>query len=112
MRYTRVLASAAIITFAMVVAPAASAGSTPGAAKIYQAKCASCHGADGGGKTKAGIAMKARDLRSPAVQKQTDVELLKIIADGRKKMPAYKKKLSVADIKSLVACVRDLATKK
>lgn len=55
--------------------------------------------------------MKIRDLRSPEVQKQTDTDLQKIMSDGKGKMPAYKSKLSVADISSMVAFVRGMAKK-
>jgi len=67
-------------------------------AAVYKAKCASCHGADGSGQTPVGKSLKIRDLRSAEVQKQTDVELTKIIAGGKGKMPAYGKQLSNADV--------------
>lgn len=100
---------ASMIALVMLVASAALA--SPGAAETYKSKCASCHGPDGSGQTAVGKSMKIRDLRSPEVQKQTDTELEKIITDGKGKMPAYKAKLSVADISSLVAYVRGVAKK-
>ena len=78
---------------------------------IFKAKCASCHAADGSGNTSIGKSMKLRDLRSPEVQKQTDKELFTLIADGKGKMPAYKSKLSEADVNALVAYMRGLAKK-
>lgn len=81
------------------------------AAALYKAKCASCHAADGSGDTAMGKAMKLRDLRSADVQKQTDKELYTLTADGKGKMPAYKAKLSEAEINGLVAHMRDLAKK-
>lgn len=111
MGYRRLLAITFMITPIMLSSSAAFADSAPGAAEIYKSKCASCHGADGSGQTPVGKSMKIRDLRSPDVQKQTDADLQKIMADGKGKMPAYKAKLSVADIASLVAYVRGLATK-
>ena len=39
----------------------------------------------------------------------SDADLEKIISDGKGKMPAYKTKLSVADVSSLVAFIRGLA---
>jgi mono/diheme cytochrome c family protein len=91
-------------------APAAQATADPGTA-VYKAKCASCHGADGSGKTPAGKSLKVRDLSSPEVQKMTDAGLTKVIADGKGKMPAYGKKLSADQIKSLVATIRAMAHK-
>jgi cytochrome c6 len=100
---------ASLITLLMLVASVALAA--PGAAETYKTKCASCHGPDGSGQTAVGKSMKIRDLRSAEVQKQTDADLEKIITDGKGKMPAYKAKLSVADIASLVAYVRGVAKK-
>jgi len=111
MDYRKRLANASMITVAILVGSVAFAESGPGVTDIYKAKCASCHGADGSGQTKIGKTMKLRDLRSPEVQKQTDAELLKIITDGKAKMPGYKTKLSVADLSSLVAYVRGMASK-
>ena len=93
----------------VVVAPSAFAGGggSDGAA-IYKAKCAMCHGPDGAGQTPMGKNMKLRDLRSAEVQKQTDAELTKWIADGKGKMPAYKGKLTPADIDALVGYIRSI----
>jgi len=78
---------------------------------VFKAKCAGCHGGDGSGNTSAGKSLKLRDLGSADVQKQTDAELTAIITDGKSPMPAYKGKLSDAQIKNLVAYVRGLAKK-
>jgi len=42
------------------------------------------------------------------VQKQTDIELTKIISGGKGKMPAYGKKMSEADVAALIATIRSL----
>jgi mono/diheme cytochrome c family protein len=94
---------------ALAAIPAVAA--TPDAA-LYKSKCASCHGADGAGQTPAGKAMKVRDLRSDAVQKQTDIELTKVIAGGKGKMPAYGKQLSTPQIEGLIAQMRTLKSAK
>src|SRR6266511_135474 len=88
-----------MIAFALVSLPL-SALASDGAA-TYKAKCAGCHAADGSGNTSTGKSMKVRDLRSPDVQKQTDKELFTLTADGKGKMPAYKAKLSEAEINAL-----------
>src|ERR1044071_9079202 len=77
-------------------------------AATYKAKCALCHGANGAGDTPSGKAMKVKDLRSDAVQKQTDIELTKTISGGKGKMPAYGKQLSTDDIRALIAYIRTL----
>ena len=89
----------------------ASARADDGAA-VFNAKCATCHGPDGSGSTPAGKAMKARDFSSPEVQSQSDAQLAEIVTNGKNKMPAYKGKLTDAQIKDLVAYIRTLGKKK
>ena len=79
--------------------------------KVYKAKCATCHGADGAGATPVGKATKARDFRSDEVKKETDEEWTQIVVKGKSKMPAYDKKLTDAEIKEVVAYVRALSSK-
>ena len=55
--------------------------------------------------------MKAKDLKSDDVQKQTDDQLTEVISKGRGKMPAFGSKFSADQIKSLVAYIRQLAKK-
>jgi cytochrome c6 len=96
-----------ILTLSILIILPATLAAADGAA-IYKAKCAMCHGADGSGATPMGKSMKLRDLRSPEVQKQTDAELTKWTADGKGKMPAYKGKLTDAEISAVVAHMRSL----
>ncbi len=81
-------------------------------AAIYKSKCAMCHGPDGKGQTTMGKNLKLKDLGSAEVQKMTDAELNKLIADGKGKMPAYKGKLDQASIDALIAHIRTFAPKK
>lgn len=97
----------AILTLAILIILPATLAAPDGAA-LYKAKCAMCHGADGSGMTPMGKSMKLRDLRSPEVQKQSDAALTKVTADGKGKMPAYKGKLTDAEISALVAHMRTL----
>jgi cytochrome c6 len=78
----------------------------------FKAKCAGCHGADGGANTPAAKALGVRDFRSPDVQKETDAELADIITKGKNKMPKYGDKLKDTEIKDLVGYVRTLGKKK
>jgi mono/diheme cytochrome c family protein len=86
---------------ALILPPMAAAQS---AADTYKAKCAMCHGADGSGKA----AMGTKNLGSADIQKMSDADLTGAITNGKGKMPAYKGKLSDAQIKDLVAYVRTL----
>jgi mono/diheme cytochrome c family protein len=80
--------------------------------KVYQTKCAACHGADGSGNTTVGKALKLKDIRDPEAQKASDADLTTLIAKGKDKMPGNEKTLKPEQIKSLVAYVRELAQKK
>jgi cytochrome c6 len=77
-------------------------------AATYKAKCALCHGPNGAGDTPSGKSMKVKDLRSDSVQKQSDLELTKVISGGKGKMPPYGKQLSTDDIKALISFIRTL----
>jgi mono/diheme cytochrome c family protein len=85
-----------------------TAGAQSDGAALFKAKCAPCHGPDGKGQTPMGKAVKARDLGSEEVQKESDAQLTEIVNNGKGKMPAYKGKLTDAQIKDLVAFVRTL----
>jgi mono/diheme cytochrome c family protein len=101
MNYKRFLAITSMVALTL---PAFAAG--PDGAAIYKAKCASCHGADGNGQTPMGKAWKLRDLGAADVQKLSDADLTKITTDGKGKMPAYKGKLTDAEIAAVVAHMR------
>jgi mono/diheme cytochrome c family protein len=81
------------------------------AAKVYKTNCVLCHAADGSGNSPSGKALKAKDLKSDDVQKQTDAALSEVITKGRGKMPAFGSKLSPDVINSLVAYIRQLPKK-
>ena len=98
------------ISLAILALPSAARAQSD-ADKVFKANCALCHGADGSGNSPAGKALKAKDLRSAEVQKQTDAALGEVIAKGRGKMPAFSSKLSPEMINSLVAYIRQLAKK-
>lgn len=82
------------------------------AAATFKAKCAMCHGADGKGDTPVGKKMGIRDLTSADVQKMSDEELITVTTKGKNKMPGYENKLSAAQIKDIVAYIRQLAKGK
>jgi mono/diheme cytochrome c family protein len=74
-----------------------------------KAKCAVCHGKDGSGKTDTGKKLNVRDLRAPEIQKLTDKELAKAIAGGHRRMPAFQRQVSAADIRTLLDYIRGLS---
>lgn len=80
-------------------------------ADTYKAKCQMCHGADGLGQTPAGKAMKALPLNDPQIVSKSDADLIAVTTNGKDKMPAYKGKLTDADIKATITYIRTLQKK-
>jgi mono/diheme cytochrome c family protein len=77
--------------------------------RVWKAKCASCHGADGKGQTEQGKKFGIKDYTSADWQKsRTDADLKKGIVDGVPGMDGYKDKLQADQIDSLVAFIRAL----
>jgi len=90
---------------------AAGAQAQSDAAKVFKTNCTLCHSDDGSGSSSTGKALKAKDLRSEEVQKQTDAALAEVITKGKGKMPAFGAKINADGVTSLVAYIRALAKK-
>ncbi len=77
------------------------AQSESGAAGVYKKMCAACHKPDGKGGP-----MKTPDFTAKEWQdKHNDEELIQIITNGQKMMPAFKQRLKAEEIKALVSDV-------
>ncbi len=85
---------------ALALPPLAAAQS---AADTYKTSCAGCHGADGSKSM-----MGAKPLNGAEVQAMSDADLNAAITNGKGKMPAYKTKLTDAQISGLVKYIRTL----
>ncbi len=86
-----------------------SSASSSDARTTFDAKCAKCHGKDGRAKGLLSKAKGTRNLTDAKWQEDvSDERVFNSISNGRGKMPAFKKKLSEADINALVAYVRGL----
>jgi len=80
----------------------------PDAASLFNSQCAKCHGRDGRAKTTRGRRTHTRDITSADWQNDvSDERIFNSISRGKGKMPAFKK-LSDAQIDSLVSYVRRL----
>jgi len=100
----------ALIAGRFVQASRTSPGSAadPDAATIFNSQCAKCHGRDGRAKTARGRQTHTRDITNSEWQNDvSDERIFNSISRGKGKMPAFKK-LSDADIDSLVSYVRRL----
>lgn len=74
--------------------------------QVYKAKCAMCHGQDGLATTPVAKMMSVPSFKAPAVAKMTEAEMVAAVNSGKGKMPAYKGKLTDAQIKDVVAYIR------
>jgi len=75
---------------------------------IYKARCAMCHGQDGLATTPVAKMMNVPSFRSPAAMHHTAAQLIDITNNGKGKMPAFKGKLTEAQIEQVVEYIRHL----
>jgi mono/diheme cytochrome c family protein len=100
------ISAIAVCAIAMSVASAEEP-----AAAVYKAKCVMCHGAAGDASTPAGKALKVAPFTSGAALSDSDADMITIAKNGKGKMPAWKDKLSDAQLKDLVVYIRTLQKK-
>jgi mono/diheme cytochrome c family protein len=106
LRYGTVLAVMVVfisLQGTVLAVPQDQAGET-----LFKSNCATCH-SQNGSPTAVGKSLNAPDLGSAPVQNQTKIQLEQIISSGKGNMPAFKDKLSQAEIDSLVAYVHTLS---
>ncbi len=101
---TRIATAAFAVAVPLAATPAGGAG-------IFNSKCTACHGPDASGSTPTGRGMNIRDLRSPAVQKQSNAEIAAIITKGKAPMPGFGKSLAPAEIQQVIVYLRSIAAK-
>ncbi len=73
---------------------------------LYLQNCARCHGADGRSENELGKKLEAADLTSRSVQRMSGNKISNVIIFGEGEMPAFGKRLSKTEIKSLARYVR------
>lgn len=96
-----------------VVALLATAMAVPlfaqsGGEATFKSKCAMCHGPDGLASTSMAKMMNVPSVKSPDFRKLTTSDMIADTTNGKAKMPAYKGKLTDAQIKEVVAYMRTL----
>ncbi|MGA9061047.1 MAG: cytochrome c [Terracidiphilus sp.] len=98
------VALAAAVLMAGAVGFAQSSGEA-----TYKAKCQSCHGAQGVPNPGIAKMMGVKPASDPSVKSMTEAQMITVTTDGKGKMPAYKGKLTDAQIKDAVAYFRTFA---
>jgi mono/diheme cytochrome c family protein len=96
----------------MIYQAGATGGDAAKGKAIYQAKCVTCHGAQGKGDGPLGTKLKppAGDFTSAESKKKSEDELRNIIENGVSKtaMVAWKKQLNETEIQDVLAHVLTL----
>ena len=98
------VALAAVVLLAGAVGFAQSSGEA-----TYKAKCQSCHGAEGTPNPGIAKAMGVKPASDPSVKSLSEAQMIAVTTDGKGKMPAYKGKLTDAEIKDAVDYFRTFA---
>jgi len=79
---------------------------------LFKARCALCHGEDGKGKTNLGQQLKAFDLNSEKVQKNSNTQLKQVVLKGRGNMPPFEAQLNAEQVNEILKYVRHFGKKK
>ena len=102
-----------IILLASVLLVTAATAAAGDVKEVWEKSCASCHGKDGKGETKAGKKAGAKDLTDATYQASfKDEQMFKQIKEGLKdkngkeQMKPFGDKLSEDEIKAIIAYVR------
>ena len=75
-------------------------------AATYKAKCQMCHGMQGTPNPGIAKAMGVKSAKDPAVKGMTEAQMVAETTNGKGKMPAFKGKLTDAQIKDAVSYFR------
>ena len=97
-----------MICAVLILTGAADARAQGDAKDLYLSKCATCHGADGAGKTAMGKKLKVQSAQA-ATGKMSAEQMIKVVTDGKgQSMAAYGKQFNADQIKGLVDYYRGL----
>lgn len=109
----RLVASAMIVAGAVAAAAPADAERSGG--ELWDAACASCHGADGRGAVESGVTVPLPDFTDCGFNtREPDSDWRAVVMDGgavaglSRQMPAFRGALSEADVARVLAYVRGL----
>jgi cytochrome c6 len=97
------------VTLAAAILLAGAVGFAQSGEATYKAKCQSCHGTAGVPSPGIAKAMGVKPATDPSVKSSSEAKMIAITTNGAGKMPAYKGKLTDAQIKEAVAYFRTFA---
>ncbi|MGD0157168.1 MAG: cytochrome c [Terracidiphilus sp.] len=105
---SKTIQSAVALTAVVLMAGAVGFAQSSGEA-VYKAKCQSCHGAQGVPNPGIAKAMGVKPASDPSVKSLSEATMITDTTNGKGKMPAFKGKLTDAQIKDSVDYFRSLA---
>jgi mono/diheme cytochrome c family protein len=105
---SKTIQSAVALTAVVLMAGAVCFAQSSGEA-VYKAKCQSCHGAQGVPNPGIAKAMGVKPASDPSVKSLSEATMITDTTNGKGKMPAFKGKLTDAQIKDSVDYFRSLA---
>ena len=108
----RSLSMVAVLLGAFMWASTGAAADPELGKKVYEKKCASCHGADGKSNAKMEQTLKIKIPALAGAVLKPDPELLKLVSEGKKPMPSFAKSLSKDEIDAVLQYAKALATGK
>ena len=82
--------------------------------KYWTDACARCHGANGSGRDNAGKPLPDNGFDftdSRKANKKKDSDWIKVTMEGKDKMPAFKDKMTQADVEKMIPIMRKFAAK-
>ncbi|HUV69930.1 MAG TPA: cytochrome c [Terracidiphilus sp.] len=97
------------VTLAAAILLAGAVGFAQSGEATYKAKCQSCHGTAGVPSPGIAKAMGVKPAADPSVKSSSEAKMIAITTNGAGKMPAYKGKLTDAQIKEAVVYFRTFA---
>ncbi|MFQ5894764.1 MAG: c-type cytochrome [Nitrospinota bacterium] len=101
------LSVGAIWFYALVVEPERARWREAGGAALYSRHCLSCHGPSGRGEGERARFLPGGVPSLPErLKRQDEREVLRVIAQGRKLMPAFRPALSEEERRALLAYIR------
>ncbi len=106
--------SLAALCLCVALRPPPALAQQPDAKALYGRLCVACHGPTGGGDGPVAAALKPKpaSFTDPQFQAaRTDEQLATAIKGGKPPMPPFGQQLTAAELKALVAYIRQLGSK-